>query len=249
MDHRGAMDRKGAVVLSSGGVDSTTTMAIAREQGFEIFSLSFDYGQKNRYELETTRKVAAFFQVREHLILSLNLRQIGGSALTSEMAVPKDRPDAELSANIPVTYVPARNLIFLSIAVAWAEAKNMRDIFIGVNAIDYSGYPDCRPAFINSFQQTANLGTRMGVEAKGVEGKGVEGKGGPIEIHTPLINLDKKEILARGFSLGVDYRLTSSCYDPDPTSGRPCGRCDSCRIRRKGFAAIGKADPLEYVTE
>ena len=229
-------DRKGAVVLSSGGVDSTTTMAIAQEQGFEIYSLSFDYGQRNRYELECTRKVAAFFQVREHLILSLNLRQIGGSALTSEIAVPRDRTDEELSSSIPVTYVPARNLIFLSIAVAWAEARGMRDIFIGVNAIDYSGYPDCRPAFISSFQQTANLGTRMGVE----------GKGGPIEIHAPLIDLDKKGIIAKGLSLGVDYRLTSSCYDPDPASGRPCGRCDSCQIRRRGFAAVGQADPLEY---
>lgn len=236
--------RKGAVVLSSGGVDSTTTMAIAQEQGFEIYSLSFDYGQRNRHELESSRKVAAFFQVREHLILSLNLRQIGGSALTSETPVPRDRTEEEISANIPVTYVPARNLIFLSVAVAWAEAKSIRDIFIGVNAIDYSGYPDCRPAFISSFQQTANLGTRMGVE-----GKGVEGKDGPIEIHTPLINLGKKEILARGLSLGVDYRLTSSCYDPDPTSGRPCGRCDSCRIRRRGFAAVGQADPLEYLTD
>lgn len=232
------MERKGAVVLLSGGVDSTTTLAVAREEGFEIYALSFDYGQKNRYELECARKVAAFFQVREHVIIPLNLRTFGGSALTDEIAVPLDRTDKELESGIPVTYVAARNLIFLSVAVAWAETKNSTDIFIGVNAIDYSGYPDCRPAFISSFQQTANLGTRMGVE-------GSES----IVIHTPLIDLDKKQILANGLSLGVDYRLTSSCYDPDPLSGRPCGRCDSCRIRRRGFEGIEQADPLEYITD
>ncbi|MEW5804016.1 MAG: 7-cyano-7-deazaguanine synthase QueC [bacterium] len=230
------MDRKGAVVLLSGGVDSTTTLAIARERGFEVYPLSFDYGQKNRYELECARKAAAFFKVREHLILSLNLRTIGGSALTDEIAVPLDRPVEE--TGIPVTYVPGRNLIFLSVAVAWAESKNMEDIFIGVNAIDYSGYPDCRPAFINSFQQTANLATRMGIEGKG-----------RITIHTPLIDLNKRQIIAKGLSLGVDYRLTSSCYDPDPSSGRPCGRCDSCRIRRRGFAENNQADPLDYIDD
>ncbi|MEW6379881.1 MAG: 7-cyano-7-deazaguanine synthase QueC [bacterium] len=228
------MDRKRAVVLSSGGADSTTALAVAsRKEGYEIYSLSFDYGQKNRYELECARKVAEFFQVREHLIVPLNLRLIGGSALTSDIAVPRDRTDAELSSGIPVTYVPARNLIFLSVAVAWAETKGIADIFIGVNAIDYSGYPDCRPAFIDSFQQTANLGTRMGVEGRG-----------RITIHTPLINLDKKEILRTGLALGVDYGLTSSCYEPDPLSGRPCGRCDSCRIRRRGFEGLGKDDPV-----
>lgn len=227
-------DRKRAVVLSSGGADSTTALAIAsREEGFEIYSLSFDYGQKNRFELECARKVAEFFQVREHLIIPLNLRQIGGSALTSDIAVPHDRSDTEIASGIPVTYVPARNLIFLSVAVAWAEVQDIADIFIGVNAIDYSGYPDCRPAFIDSFQQTANLGTRMGVEGRC-----------RITIHTPLINLGKKDILRKGLALGVDYGMTSSCYEPDPLSGRPCGRCDSCRIRRKGFEGLGQDDPL-----
>ncbi|MCL6582257.1 MAG: 7-cyano-7-deazaguanine synthase QueC [bacterium] len=226
---------KAAVVLSSGGADSTTAMAIAAwEEGFEIYSLSFDYGQKNRYELECARKVARFFKVREHLIIPLNLRLIGGSALTAdEIAIPRRRPDEELSSAIPPTYVPARNLIFLSLAVAWAEVLGIADIFIGVNAIDYSGYPDCRPAFIDSFQKTANLGTRMGTE-------GGEGR---ITIHAPLINLTKGEILRKGLALGVDYHLTSSCYEPDPFSGRPCGQCDSCRIRQRGFASLGLDDP------
>jgi len=227
---------KAAVVLSSGGADSTTAMAIAAwEEGFEIYSLSFDYGQKNRYELECARKVARFFKVREHLIIPLNLRLIGGSALTAdEIAIPRGRPDEEPSSAIPPTYVPARNLIFLSLAVAWAEVLGIADIFIGVNAIDYSGYPDCRPAFIDSFQKTANLGTRMGTEGGG------EGR---ITIHAPLINLTKGEILRKGLALGVDYRLTSSCYEPDPFSGRPCGQCDSCRIRQRGFASLGLDDP------
>jgi 7-cyano-7-deazaguanine synthase len=225
------MSGKAAVVLSSGGVDSTTTMAVAGDQGFEIYSLSFDYGQKNRYELECAKKVAAFFQVREHLIFTLNLRHIGGSALTDHMAVPRDRTDEELTSNIPITYVPARNLIFLSIAAAWAETKNINDVFIGVNAVDFSGYPDCRPAFIHSFEETVNLGTRSGAEGK------------RMVIHAPLIHLRKAEILERGLALGVDYRLTSSCYDPGP-DGKPCGRCDSCRIRKRGFQEIGHEDPL-----
>jgi 7-cyano-7-deazaguanine synthase len=224
------MSGKAAVVLSSGGVDSTTTMAVAGDQGFEIYSLSFDYGQKNRYELECAKKVAAFFQVREHLIFTLNLRHIGGSALTDHMAVPRDRTDEELTSNIPITYVPARNLIFLSIAAAWAETKNINDVFIGVNAVDFSGYPDCRPAFIHSFEETVNLGTRSGAEGK------------RMVIHAPLIHLRKAEILERGLALGVDYRLTSSCYDPGP-DGKPCGRCDSCRIRKRGFQEIGHEDP------
>jgi len=227
------MSGKAAVVLSSGGVDSTTTMAVARDQGFEIYSLSFDYGQKNRYELECAKRVAAFFQVREHLIFTLNLRHIGGSALTDHMAVPRDRTDEELTSTIPITYVPARNLILLSIAAAWAETKSINDVFIGVNALDFSGYPDCRPAFIHSFEKTVNLGTRSGVEGK------------RMVIHAPLIHLRKTEILQKGLALGVDYRITSSCYDPEPT-GKPCGRCDSCRIRKRGFQEIGHEDPGEY---
>jgi len=224
------MSKKSAVVLSSGGVDSTTTMAMAKDQGFEIYSLSFDYGQKNQYELECAQKVAPFFHVREHLILSLNLRQIGGSALTDNIPVPRDRAKDEFASTIPVTYVPARNLIFLSVAVAWAESKNITDIFIGVNAVDFSGYPDCRPAFIRSFEQTANLGTRLGVEGNS-----------QIVIHTPLMDLSKKQILQKGLELGVDYHLTSSCYDPSPC-GKPCGKCDSCQIRKKGFEEIGQVD-------
>ena len=227
------MSGKAAVVLSSGGVDSTTAMAVARDQGFEIYSLSFDYGQKNRYELECTKKVASFFQVREHLIFTLNLRHIGGSALTDHLAVPRDRTDEELISTIPITYVPARNLIFLSIAAAWAETKNITAVFIGANAVDFSGYPDCRPAFIHSFEETVNLGTRAGAEGK------------RMVIHAPLIHLRKAEILQKGLALGVDYRLTSSCYDPEP-GGKPCGRCDSCRIRKRGFQEIGHKDPLDY---
>ncbi len=226
------MSKKSAVVLSSGGVDSTTTMAIAQDQGFEIYSLSFDYGQKNQYELECAQKVASFFHVRKHLIISLNLRQIGGSALTDNIPVPRNRAKHDFASAIPVTYVPARNLIFLSVAVAWAESKNITDIFIGVNAVDFSGYPDCRQAFIRSFEQTANLGTRLGVEGNS-----------QIVIHTPLMDLGKKQILQKGLELGVDYQLTSSCYDPAP-SGKACGKCDSCQIRKKGFQEIGQADPI-----
>ena len=226
------MSKKSAVVLSSGGVDSTTTIAIARDQGFEVYSLSFNYGQKNQYELACARKVASFFHVQKHLIISLNLRQIGGSALTDTVAVPQNRSQDELASTIPATYVPARNLIFLSVAVAWAESKNITNIFIGVNAVDFSGYPDCRPAFIRSFEQTANLGTRLGVEGNS-----------KIVIHTPLIDLSKKQILQKGLALGVDYQLTSSCYDPAP-SGKPCGKCDSCQIRKKGFQEIGQLDPI-----
>jgi len=224
------MSKKSAVVLSSGGVDSTTTMAMAKDQGFVIYSLSFDYGQKNQYELKCAQKVASFFNVRKHLIISLNLRQIGGSALTDNIAVPQNRSQDELASTIPITYVPARNLIFLSVAMAWAESKNITDIFIGVNAVDFSGYPDCRPAFIRSFEQTANLGTRLGVEGNN-----------QIVIHTPLMDLGKNQILLKGLELGVDYQLTSSCYDPDP-SGKPCGKCDSCQIRKKGFQEIGLVD-------
>ena len=230
------MSVREAVILSSGGVDSTTTMAIAQDEGFEIYSLSFNYGQRNQYELKCAQKVAAFFHVREHLIISLNLGQIGGSALTDNtITVPRDRSQDEFASIIPVTYVPARNLIFLSVAVAWAESKNIANIFIGVNAVDFSGYPDCRPGFIRSFEQTATLGTRLGMEGKT-----------RIAIHTPLMDLSKKHILQKGLELGVDYHLTSSCYDPDP-SGKPCGQCDSCRLRKKGFQEIGLVDPITRI--
>lgn len=227
------MERR-CVVLSSGGVDSTTTMAMAKQAGYSLYSLSFDYGQRNRYELECARSVAAHFKVQEHLIFSLNLGRIGGSALTSnKIDVPLDRSDEEIKASIPITYVPARNLIFLSIAVAWAEVQQIIDIFIGVNAVDFSGYPDCRPAFIRSFEETANLGTRLGVEGQD-----------RLIIHTPLINLSKREIIQKGLELGVDYGLTSSCYQPD-SSGKPCGRCDSCNLRQRGFLELGQKDPLK----
>ncbi len=225
------MSQKAVVILSSGGIDSTTAMAIVKNQGYEIISLSLDYGQRNRYELECSKKVAAFYKVKEHVIISLNLRQIGGSALTSEIEVPKNRSEVELNEDIPVTYVPARNLIFLSVAVALAEARKITNIFIGVNAVDFSGYPDCRPAFIQSFEATANLGTRCGVQGKE-----------HIRIHTPLIHLSKRQIIEKGLELGVNFELTSSCYDPQ-SGGKPCGSCDSCLIRQKGFKELDKEDP------
>ncbi|HUI62216.1 MAG TPA: 7-cyano-7-deazaguanine synthase QueC [Steroidobacteraceae bacterium] len=221
-----------AVVLLSGGLDSTTTLAIAREAGFELYALSFRYGQRHAVELESAARVAATMAVREHVVADIDLRKFGGSALTAEIAVPKGRSTEAMSAGIPVTYVPARNTVFLSFALAWAETLGSQDIFIGVNALDYSGYPDCRPEYIEAYERMANLATRAGVE-------GTQ----RLKIHTPLIRLTKAEIIARGLALGVDYALTSSCYDPGPR-GEPCGECDSCALRAKGFREAGASDPL-----
>jgi 7-cyano-7-deazaguanine synthase len=227
-------DSKRAVVLVSGGLDSTTTLAIARRDGFEPFALSFDYGQRHKFELDAARRVCEAAGVTRQLIFRLDLRSIGGSSLTSDLPVPKDRSEGEMAAGIPATYVPARNTIFLSVALSWAETLGAYDIHLGVNAIDYSGYPDCRPEYIAAFERMAKLATKVGVEGTGVW-----------KIHTPLIRMGKAEIIKTGIELGVDYSLTHSCYDPDPT-GRPCGRCDSCELRRKGFADAGLRDPLVY---
>jgi 7-cyano-7-deazaguanine synthase len=214
---------KRAVVLLSGGVDSTTTLAIAKSQGFACYALSFRYGQRHSVELEAARRVANVLNAVEHKILDIDLRAFGGSALTDDIAVPKDQAPGP---QIPVTYVPARNTIFLSLALAWAEVLDARDMFIGVNALDYSGYPDCRPEYIAAFQRMADLATKAGVEG-----------GQSVTIHTPLIHLSKADIIRKGLALGVDYDLTFSCYDPSP-AGIPCGHCDSCRIREAGFAAV-----------
>lgn len=225
---------KKAVVLSSGGVDSTTVLALARSEGFEIYSLSFNYGQRHALELVAARSVARALGAKEHLIIDLDLTRIGGSALTDSTPVPKGRPEAEMLRGIPVTYVPARNTIFLSLALAWAEVLEAADIFIGVNAIDYSGYPDCRPEYIEAFERMANLATKAGVEGRL-----------RIKIRTPLIARSKADILRLGQSLGVDYSLTHSCYDPAPDGGA-CGECDSCLLRKKGFEEAGMADPTRY---
>lgn len=224
-----------AVVLLSGGLDSTTTLAIARDKGFACYCLSFSYGQRQTIELERARAIAKKMGAAQHLILSLDLAKIGGSALTDDIAVPKSRSLHEMSKDIPVTYVPARNIIFLAHAVAWAESIGVQDIFIGVNALDYSGYPDCRPAFISAFEQAVNLGTKGGCEGK------------KFRIHTPLIHRKKAEIIQRGIDLGVDYSLTHSCYDPD-TDGVSCAQCDACLLRIKGFAEAGVQDPITYRT-
>jgi 7-cyano-7-deazaguanine synthase len=221
-----------AVVLVSGGLDSATTLAIARAEGFESYALSFDYGQRHKVELEAARRVAARLHVARHAIMPIDLRGFGGSALTADIPVPKDRPIDKMGDAIPTTYVPARNTIFLSFALAWAEVLGADDIFIGVNALDYSGYPDCRPQYIAAFERMANLATRAGVET-----------GRQLKIHTPLIHLTKAEIIRRGLELGVDYGLTFSCYDPT-ADGRGCGRCDACLLRAKGFAEAGVKDPL-----
>lgn len=217
------------VVLLSGGLDSYTAAAIARSEGFDLYALTIDYGQRHADELTAARRVAASLGVVRHLELSLDLRGIGGSALTSDISVPRDR--ALTATDIPVTYVPARNTIFLSISLGWAETIGARDLFIGVNALDYSGYPDCRPEFIAAFESLASVATRAGVE------------GGRFHVHTPLITLSKAEIIRRGIALGLDYGLTHSCYDPG-ADGRPCGHCDSCLLRAKGFAEAGVPDPL-----
>lgn len=222
-----------AVVLVSGGLDSATTLAIARHQGFECFSIAFDYGQRHRFELDAAKRVAAAAGVRRHIVVPIDLRAFGGSALTADLAVPKDRSDSEMEAGIPITYVPARNTVFLALALGWAETLEANHLFIGVNAVDYSGYPDCRPAFIDSFEKLANLATKSGVE------------GTAWQVHAPLISLSKAEIIRRGLALGVDYSLTHSCYDPSP-DGHSCGHCDSCQLRLKGFAEVGCPDPIRY---
>jgi 7-cyano-7-deazaguanine synthase len=223
-----------AVVLLSGGLDSTTTLAYALDRGYDVRAMTFRYGQRHAHEVDAARQVAKRFGVREHVVVDIDLRPFGGSALTSDLPVPKDRHTDEMRGNIPITYVPARNTIFLSFALAWAEVLEARDIFIGVNALDFSGYPDCRPEYIAAFERMAKLATRGGVEGKS------------ITIHAPLIDLTKAQIIELGRTLGVDYALTTSCYDPD-ADGRACGRCDACLIRRKGFAEAGVSDPVRYV--
>ncbi|MBN1627578.1 MAG: 7-cyano-7-deazaguanine synthase QueC [Deltaproteobacteria bacterium] len=227
--------REKAIVLSSGGIDSTTVMAVARDRGFDIFSLSFFYGQRHAFELKAAEKVADFFKVERHMTADVDLKRIGGSALTDNIDVPKSRDEQTMAREIPVTYVPARNTIFLSYALAWAEVLECSHIFIGVNAVDYSGYPDCRPEYIRAFEKMANLATKATVEGRL-----------HITIDTPIINLTKAEIITLGHSLGVDYSITHSCYDPSP-EGLACGLCDSCVLRRKGFNEAGIKDPTRYV--
>jgi 7-cyano-7-deazaguanine synthase len=227
------MDKqKKAVVLLSGGLDSATVLAIAKSEGCELYALSFSYGQRHVWELEAAKRVATSIGIAQHRIANIDLRAFGGSALTDDIAVPKGRAPEEMAHGIPVTYVPARNTIFLSFALAWAEVLGSIDIFLGVNALDYSGYPDCRPEYIAAFERMANLATKAGVEGRQ-----------HLTVHTPLIALTKAQIIARGISLGVDYALTSSCYDPSPL-GAPCGQCDSCLLREKGFSENGIEDPL-----
>jgi 7-cyano-7-deazaguanine synthase len=227
---------KKAVVLSSGGVDSTTAMAIAKAEGYEVYSLSFNYGQRHALELRAAKRIAEAFAVKEHLMIDLDMGKIGGSALTEgTINVPKARDEAKMREEIPVTYVPARNTIFLSYALAWAEVVGASDIFIGVNAIDYSGYPDCRPEYIRAFEKMANLALKAAVEGKM-----------KIRIQAPLIHMTKAEIICKGVEHGIDYRLTHSCYDPSP-EGKACGQCDSCLLRKKGFREAGIPDPTVYV--
>jgi 7-cyano-7-deazaguanine synthase len=224
-----------AVVLLSGGLDSSTMLAVARSEGLDCYAMSFRYGQRHARELEAARRVAARVGVRDHVVVDIDLRVFGGSALTADVAVPKDRSADELSAaGIPITYVPARNTIFLSFALAWAEVLGAGDIFIGVNAVDYSGYPDCRPEYVAAYERMANLGTRGGVEGTN-----------PVRIRAPLQHLSKREIVELGLSLGVDYSITTSCYDPTD-DGAACGRCDACQLRLRGFAEAGLADPAPY---
>lgn len=225
---------KKAVILLSGGLDSATTLAIAQNDGFTPYGLTFSYGQRHQFEIGASQKIAEACNLTDHIITEIDLRAFGGSALTDDIDVPKDRSESTMSGSIPVTYVPARNTIFLSFALAWAEVLQSNDIFLGVNSMDYSGYPDCRPEYIQSFQAMANLATKAGVDGDQ-----------SITIHTPLISMTKGEIIRKGLALGVDYSLTHSCYDPDK-AGYACGRCDSCRIRLKGFQEAGTADPINY---
>ena len=225
---------KKAVVLLSGGLDSTTTLAIARDAGYDTYCMSFRYGQRHTVELQFAEKVAKALGVKQHVIVDIDLRIFGGSALTADIAVPKDRADTEMGDSIPITYVPARNTIFLSYALAWAEVLSADTIFIGANAVDYSGYPDCRPEYISAYQTMANLATQVGVEGKT-----------KLKIRAPLIDKTKAEIIRIGTALGVDYSLTLSCYDPD-AEGSACGGCDSCLLRKKGFKAAGIPDPTRY---
>jgi 7-cyano-7-deazaguanine synthase len=228
--------RPNAVLLLSGGLDSTTLLALATREGYAVHAMSFRYGQRHQHELSAARAVAAKYGVARHVVVEIDLRVFGGSALTADIDVPKDRDAAEMSSGVPITYVPARNTIFLSYALAWAEVLGARDIFIGVNALDYSGYPDCRPEYIAEFEKLANLATRAGVE------------GDAVKIRAPLLHLTKREIIDLGTSLGVDYSLTTSCYDPDE-SGAACGHCDACQLRLKGFAEGGRRDPARYMSE
>ena len=223
---------KRAVVLLSGGLDSATVLAIAKAEGYELYALSFSYGQRHAWELEAAKRVAASIGVAQHRIAEIDLRAFGGSALTDDIAVPKGRAPEEMAHGIPITYVPARNTIFLAFALAWAEVLGASDVFLGVNALDYSGYPDCRPEFIEAFEKMANLATKAGVEGRQ-----------NLRIHTPLIAMTKAQIVAAGTKLGVDYGLTSSCYDPGH-NGAPCGQCDSCLLRQKGFRENGIEDPI-----
>ena len=225
---------KRAVVLLSGGIDSSTTLALAIARGFEAYALSFDYGQRHQIETEAARRVAKSLGAKKHRIAKIDLRVFGGSALTDDLAVPKQRASKEIAHGIPITYVPARNTIFLAYALAWAEVIPANDIFLGVNAIDYSGYPDCRPEFIEAFENLADVGTKAGVEGR------------RFRIHTPLIKLSKADIIRKGVEFGVDFSLTHSCYDPTP-EGLACGECDSCRLRLKGFREARLKDPIRYV--
>jgi 7-cyano-7-deazaguanine synthase len=227
---------RNAVILLSGGVDSSTAAAMAKNDGFQLHALSFRYGQRHERELEAAKRVVAFLRARSHRIIEFDLRAIGGSALTDQIAVPKGRSASEISGGIPVTYVPARNTIFLSFALALAERLEAEDIFFGANQLDYSGYPDCREEYIRAFERMANLATKAGVEGKS-----------RIKIHAPLIHLTKREIIKKGFELGLDYALTWSCYDPR-SDGRACGLCDSCQLRLKGFKEAGIADPIPYAS-
>jgi 7-cyano-7-deazaguanine synthase len=231
------MPGKNAVILLSGGIDSATAAAIANQQGFELHALSFRYGQRHERELESAHRVASFLQTQSHRIIEFDLRAIGGSALTDRIEVPKGRGEAEIGQGIPVTYVPARNTIFLSFALALAERIGSQDIFFGANQLDYSGYPDCREEYIRAFEQMASLATKAGVEGKS-----------RVKIHTPLLKMTKAEIISMGLKLELDYGLTWSCYDPQPDD-RACGRCDSCQLRLKGFEAAGAVDPIRYADQ
>ena len=227
--------KKNAIVLASGGLDSTTVLAMAADQGFDLYSLSFSYGQRHLFELQAAEKVAAAMGVKRHLVTRVDLRTVGGSALTDDIAVPKDRSESHMADEIPVTYVPARNTIFLSYALAWAEVLGAWDIFIGVNAVDYSGYPDCRPEYIQAFETMANLATKAAVDGRS-----------RFRIHTPLIDMTKAQIIQTGTALGVNYGITHSCYDPSP-EGKACGSCDSCILRKNGFRDAGVPDPTPYM--